>query len=127
MRPSRHREEAALYDRIENLVDTHQLPDDFQCNEELIRKGTQYRLYVEPLDIANYYRFGKHEDSGPYLLKGRPRRYKALQKWLEDKKMEDNSSQPKITKDSCFWAYVEEISCLMNDPKRIARECKDPV
>jgi len=118
---------------IQNKFDKDELPDDFQCSKEWIRRGTHYRLLVEPLDIANYYRLGKNEDSGPYLTHGRPRRYKTVQKWLEnDKEQQQPPStgidQPTmLTQDSCLWAYVEEISSLMhkntyNDEKRTELE-----
>ncbi|GLJ46051.1 hypothetical protein SUGI_0970190 [Cryptomeria japonica] len=58
---------AAFYDKLEDMVETHQVPDDFQFIEDLIKDGTDYRLLVEPLDIANYSRLGKHEDSGHYI------------------------------------------------------------
>jgi len=105
---------------VEKFIYKHQLPDDFQCREEWIRLGTYYRLLVEPLDIANYYRLGNHEDStGHYLVHGRPRRYKILQKWLEDSEQNTQLlAWPQLkmfTQDSCFWAYVEEISYLMHN------------
>jgi enhanced disease susceptibility 1 protein len=104
---------AGRWDEIKNKFDKDELPDDFQCSEEWIRRGTHYRLLVEPLDIANYYRLGKNEDSGFY---GRPSRYKTLQKWLEDNE-ENKQLQPPptmLTQDSCLWAYVEENACLMD-------------
>jgi len=111
-------------DSVDKFIYKNELPDDFQCREEWIRLGTHYRLIVEPLDIANYYRLGYNEDStGHYLVNGRPRRYKILQKWLEDNEENNQlipqttgTDQPtKFTRDSCFWAYVEEISCLMHN------------
>jgi len=107
---------------IQNKFEKDELPDDFQCSKEWITRGTHYRLLVEPLDIANYYRLGKNEDSGPYLTHGRPRRYKTVQKWLEDdeennqlRPLPGGTDQPKmLTQDSCLWAYVEEISCSMH-------------
>uniref|UniRef100_A0A0D6QX10 Fungal lipase-like domain-containing protein n=1 Tax=Araucaria cunninghamii TaxID=56994 RepID=A0A0D6QX10_ARACU len=107
---------ASFWDRIVEMVENHKLPDDFQCREKWIKAGTEYRLLVEPLDIANYYRLGKHEDSGHYLTSARPRRYSMLQKWLEDKELRDSQKQvlyPGITQESYFWAYVEEISWCM--------------
>jgi len=112
---------------IQNKFDKDELPDDFQCRKEWITRGTYYRLLVEPLDIANYYRLGKNEDSGPYLTHGRPRRYKTLQKWLENNEEQLQSLPTKLTQDSCLWAYVEELNCLMqkkeyNDEKGIELE-----
>ncbi|XP_059067870.1 protein EDS1B-like [Cryptomeria japonica] len=112
----------AFYDKLEDMVETHQVPDDFQFIEELIKEGTEYRLYVEPLDIANYYRLGKHEDSGHYIRNARPPRYKALEKWLADIKSEEKklyvfNSLQGIIKDSLFWAHVEKVSWIMSNPR----------
>eukprot|EP00253_Pinus_taeda_P013083 PITA_13083 len=113
---------------IQNKFDKDELPDDFQCRKEWIIWGTHYRLLVEPLDIANYYRLGKNEDSGPYLTHGRPRRYKTLEKWLEGNEEIQHPELPTmLTQDSCIWAFVEEIASLKsknsyNDPKRIELE-----
>jgi len=112
---------AGWWDEIIPMVDKDELPEDFQCSEEWITLGTHYRLLVEPLDIANYYRLGKNEDSGPYLKNGRPRRYTTLQKWLKEiemtKQLQPSPTvidQPAVlTQDSCLWAHVEEIACLM--------------
>lgn len=111
---------AGWFDEIITMISKDELPDDFQCSEVWIRLGTHYRLLVEPLDIANYYRLGKNEDSGPYLRNARPRRYTILQKWLEENNViqqqqpsPTGSDQPTmLTQDSCLWAYVEEIACL---------------
>jgi hypothetical protein len=58
---------------IQYKFDEDELPDDFQCRKEWIIWCTQHRPLVEPLDIANYCRLGKKEDSGFY---GRPSRYR---------------------------------------------------
>eukprot|EP01018_Ginkgo_biloba_P037611 Gb_07530 [translate_table: standard] len=105
---------AGFWDQTIEMVERHELPEDFQSQNKWINAGTAYRMLVEPLDIANYYRLGKHEDSGHYLAHGRPRRYRVLQKWLEEKerirkRVPLRRSQPaSLTRDSCFWAYFEE-------------------
>ncbi|GLJ13082.1 hypothetical protein SUGI_0204850 [Cryptomeria japonica] len=116
---------AAFWDRITELVEKEELPKDLQTQDKWINAGTEYRLLVEPLDIAHYYRLGKHEDSGSYIARGRPRRYKLLQKWLDDKKKKSGtesvtrSKPPILTQNSCFWAYVEEAinSSTDKEPK----------
>eukprot|EP01018_Ginkgo_biloba_P029720 Gb_18097 [translate_table: standard] len=113
---------AGFWDEIIEMVERHELPDDFEAQNKWINAGTAYRRLVEPLDIANYYRLGKHEDSGHYLWNARPRRYKTLEKWLHKKerireKERIRNSEPKrgrsrpasLTIDSCFWAYLEEV------------------
>lgn len=98
---------------ILNMFDKDELPDDFQRSKEWIRGGTHYRLLVEPLDITNYYSLGKNKDLGSY---GRPHHYKTLEKWLEDNEENKQLQPPTIlTHDSCPWAYVEEIACLMKN------------
>lgn len=112
---------AGWWDEIITMISKDELPDDFQCREVWIRLGTYYRLLVEPLDIANYYRLGKNEDSGPYLTNARPRRYTILQKWLEGNNViqqhqtspTGTDQPPMLTQDSCLWAHVEQIACLM--------------
>ncbi|KAK7854506.1 protein eds1 [Quercus suber] len=81
---------------------------DFDANVkrlELADLGTRYRRLVELLDIANYYRHLKNEDTGAYMDRGRPKCYKFTQRWFENaKRMPTKSSW-----ESCFWAKVEEL------------------
>ena len=70
---------AGTWDEIIEILKPYKLPDDFECQEARIDLGTRYRCVVKPLDIANYYRHLKNEDTGPYMLKGRPKRYKCTQ------------------------------------------------
>eukprot|EP01018_Ginkgo_biloba_P029721 Gb_18098 [translate_table: standard] len=107
---------AGFWDEIIEMVEQHELPDDFEAQNKWINAGTAYRRLVEPLDIANYYRLGKHEDSGHYLSNGRPRRYKTLEKWLHEKERirkreakRGRSRPASLTIDSCFWAHLEEV------------------
>lgn len=96
---------SGLWDEILDMLRRNELPDDFECQVDWVKLGTLYRRLVEPLDIANYYRHFKNEDTGPYVIKGRPTRYKCTQRWLEHAlRMPAWSSS-----DSCFWARVEEL------------------
>ncbi|PON86098.1 Alpha/beta-hydrolase [Trema orientale] len=100
-----------IWDEIIELLKWYKLPDEFEGQRQWIDLGTQYRRLVEPLDIANYYRHLKNEDTGPYMTKGRPKRYRYQQQWREhEKKMEKGSSG-----ESCFWADVEELCCNGNE------------
>ncbi|KAJ0047996.1 hypothetical protein Pint_15357 [Pistacia integerrima] len=98
-----------IIDEIMEMIKRYELPDGFEGREEWLNIGTRYRRIVEPLDIANYYRHLKNEDTGAYMIKGRPKRYRFTQKWREYAfKMEKGSSW-----ESCFWAEVEELEiCL---------------
>jgi hypothetical protein len=90
--------------------------------EEWVNLGTLYRRLVEPLDIANYYRHSKNEDTGSYLSKGRPRRYKYTQKWHEQlQRIPFGSSL-----ESCFWAIVEELQAEMSNGRSLEdmRDCQ---
>ncbi|CAK7322931.1 unnamed protein product [Dovyalis caffra] len=95
---------AGIWDEIIEMLKRYELPDEFEGRKVWIDLGTRYRRIVEPLDIANYYRHLKNEDTGPYLGKGRPSRYKCTQKWREHAEQ-----LPNEVPGSCFWAEVEEL------------------
>ncbi|KAA8540880.1 hypothetical protein F0562_024982 [Nyssa sinensis] len=101
---------AGMWDEIIEMLRRYELPDGFECRKEWIKLGTNYRRLVEPLDIANYYRHLKNEDTGPYLIKGRPKRYKYTQKWREHAERLSIGSGS----ESCFWAEVEELRTSNN-------------
>ncbi|XP_030553594.2 senescence-associated carboxylesterase 101-like [Rhodamnia argentea] len=83
--------------------------------------GTNYRRMVEPLHIAEYYKWGKRS----YISQGRPKHFKLLEQWLDEHQKQPKNSVPNkskmkkimfsVTEDSCFWAHVEEarISCRL--------------
>ncbi|KAI6700643.1 hypothetical protein NL676_014967 [Syzygium grande] len=86
--------------------------------------GTNYRRMVEPLHIAEYYKWGKRS----YISQGRSKHFKLLEQWLDEHQKQPKNSVPNdskmkkimfsVTEDSCFWAHVEEarISCrLLNN------------
>ncbi|KAK3225664.1 hypothetical protein Dsin_005526 [Dipteronia sinensis] len=96
---------AGMWDEIMEMLKKYDLPDGFEGCPKWVSLGTRYRRIVEPLDIANYYRHLKNEDTGSYMKKGRPRRYRYTLKWLE-------YAQPLPTgtySESSFWAEVEEL------------------
>ncbi|XP_058180503.1 protein EDS1L-like [Rhododendron vialii] len=96
---------AGMWDEIIEMLKKYELPGEFEGQEDWIKLGTEYRRLVEPLDIANFYRHLKNDDTGPYMFKGRPKRYKYTQRWREHaERMGKGSSS-----ESCFWATVEEL------------------
>ncbi|XP_022868547.1 protein EDS1B-like, partial [Olea europaea var. sylvestris] len=96
---------AGIWDEIKEMIKRCELPDGFEGRKEWIELGTMYRRLVEPLDIANYYRHLKNEDTGPYMIKARPKRYRVTQRWREHaERMSVGSSS-----ESTFWAEVEEL------------------
>lgn len=101
----RRLELAGIWDEMMEMLKRNELPDEFEKQKEWIELGTRYRRLVEPLDIANYYRHLKNEDTGSYIGKGRPTRYKFTQKWLEHAGKIVAEPVP----ESCFWAEVEEL------------------
>ncbi|KAK7411515.1 hypothetical protein VNO78_02949 [Psophocarpus tetragonolobus] len=98
---------AGVLDEMMEKVRNYELPDEFEGKDEWIILGNKVRELKEPLDIANYYRHGRHyEDaSASYMVKGRPKRYRYPQRWLEHKKR----TQFEPLSPSCFWAEVEEL------------------
>ena len=47
---------AGVWDEVIEMLKRYELPDEFEGDKEWIKRGTEYRRLVEPLDIANYYR-----------------------------------------------------------------------
>ncbi|KAJ0615125.1 putative carboxylesterase [Helianthus annuus] len=97
---------AGIWDEIVEMLKRYELPDGFESRPEWVELGTKFRKLVEPLDIANYYRHSKDEDTGTYLRDGgRPKRYKYTQRWHEHAhRLNEGSSSETI-----FWAKVEEL------------------
>ncbi|CAA7043347.1 unnamed protein product [Microthlaspi erraticum] len=100
---------AGIVDEVLGLVKKGQLPDDFEGQRDWIVLATRYRRLVEPLDIANYHRHLKQEDTGPYMLKGRPNRYKHAQRGYEHDRMKAGVEIEGASCGSCFWAEVEDL------------------
>ncbi|KAK9278083.1 hypothetical protein L1049_027641 [Liquidambar formosana] len=87
------------------MLKRYELPDGFEGRERWIDLGTRFRRILEPLDIANFYRHSKNEETGAYLEgRARPKRYRYTQRWLEHAKKKPVG----FYSESCFWAEVEE-------------------
>ncbi|XP_043706169.1 protein EDS1-like [Telopea speciosissima] len=101
---------AGMWDEIIDKLKRYELPDEFECREDWVELGTRFRRLMEPLDIANYYRHFKDEDTGPYMKpeegrQPRPKRYRYTQRWLEHAK----GKPAGYFLESCFWAAVEDL------------------
>ncbi|KAB5531966.1 hypothetical protein DKX38_018636 [Salix brachista] len=107
---------AGIWDEIIEMLKRNELPSEFEGRKEWIDLGTRYRRIVEPLDIANYYRHLMNENTGPYMEKGRPRRYRCTQRLREHAER-----LPHEVPGSCFWAEVEEL-CIKTGFQGI-KEC----
>ncbi|KAK6924904.1 EDS1, EP domain [Dillenia turbinata] len=119
----RRLELAGMWDELNEMLKKYQLPDGFENRKEWIELGTMYRRLVEPLDIANYYRHYKNEDTGPYMIKGRPRRYRYTQRWREHaEKMPGGTIS-----ESCFWAEVEELCAELSSNQTAFEKVKERV
>ncbi|KAF7838386.1 protein EDS1-like [Senna tora] len=102
---------AGVWDEVIEMLKRHELPDEFEGKQEWIELGTRFRRLVEPLDIGNYYRHLKNEDTGPYMVRARPKRYRYTQRWLEHARRLPGGS----CSESCFWAEVEELSVFKSN------------
>ncbi|XP_043687156.1 protein EDS1B-like [Telopea speciosissima] len=109
---------AGIWDEIIEMLKRYELPDSFEGRKEWIELGTKFRRLMEPLDIANYYRHSKDEDTGPYMQpkevrQPRPKRYRYTQRWLEyaESKPVGHFSE------SCFWAEVENLRIHTDDQR----------
>lgn len=101
----KRQELSGIWDEIVEMIKRYELPDGFEGRKEWVELGTLFRRLMEPLDIANYYRHLMNEDTGPYMVKARPKRYKFTQKWREhaERMVAGGSSE------TTFWAEVEEL------------------
>ncbi|KAE9587384.1 hypothetical protein Lal_00004843 [Lupinus albus] len=104
---------AGIWDEIIEMLKRYELPDEFEGNSEWVNLGTSFRRLVEPLDIANYYRHLKNEDTGPYMVKARPKRYRYTQRWVEHA----NRIPIGASSESTFLAEVEELWSWSNNKK----------
>ncbi|KAK7281856.1 hypothetical protein RIF29_10177 [Crotalaria pallida] len=114
---------AAVWDEIIELLRRYDLPDELEGKQEWIEIGTSFRRLVEPLDVSNYYRHLRHHEAGPYMNKGRPRRYRYAQRWLEHYKRKPEEA----ISESCFWAEVEDICYETGNNKSSFEDVKERV
>lgn len=115
---------AGIWDDIKEMLKGYELPDEFERSQEIIDLGTRYRRLVEPLDIANFYRHSKDEETGRYMKDGtRPKRYRFIQSWLED----HEKKLPGSRLESCFWAEVENLRIKTRKDDEFSEETKQEV
>lgn len=115
-----------FWNNVIDMLEKNQLPHDFHKRHKWVYATQFYKLLVEPLDIAEYYRSGEHLKKGHYLKHGRPRRYEIFDKWWRERDIsgENNSNSYNRsrfagqTQDSCFWAKVEEARNWVESVKR---------
>ncbi|KAI4345066.1 hypothetical protein L6164_012233 [Bauhinia variegata] len=122
---------ARFWNDVIDMMEGNELPLDFQKREKWVNAPQFYKLLVEPLDIAEYYKQGKHRTKGHYIQHGRERRYEIFDKWWKERTVteeenKDRSKYASLTQDSCFWARVEEALDWLNrvrierDPSKLA-------
>ncbi|KAF9681824.1 hypothetical protein SADUNF_Sadunf05G0042700 [Salix dunnii] len=121
---------ARFWDNVIDLFESNQLPHDFHRQKKWVNASQFYKLLVEPLDIAEYYRTGMHRSKGHYIDRGRERRYRIFDTWWKEtgvSEIENKRSKfASLTQDTCFWARVEEARDLLDglrstsDPSQLA-------
>ncbi|KAM7256752.1 hypothetical protein ACFE04_012493 [Oxalis oulophora] len=103
---------AQFWDHVIHMMETNQLPHDFSKLGKWVNASQFYKLLVEPLDIADYYRRGNHREKGHYLKHGRERRYEIFDRWWQERHSSgeeyERRNYASSTQDSSFWAKVEE-------------------
>ncbi|KAL1192816.1 Protein EDS1B [Cardamine amara subsp. amara] len=97
---------AGVFDEVLGLVKQGQLPDGFEGDKGWIDLANRYRRLVEPLDISNYHRHLKNEDTGPYMVKGRPNRYIYAHRGYEHDKLKATG----MTAEDAFWSKVYALN-----------------
>ncbi|XP_030471680.2 lipase-like PAD4 [Syzygium oleosum] len=122
---------AAFWDNVIHMMDRNELPHDFHRCSKWVNASQFYKLLVEPLDIAEYYRLGKHLEKGHYRSNGRERRYEIFDWWWNERVVGEElgnrrTKNASLTQDTCFWARVEEAKEWLDkiksasDPKELA-------
>ncbi|CAN6477704.1 unnamed protein product [Victoria cruziana] len=109
------------WEEVRELLKVFELPDSFETDRAWVELGTRIRFLVEPIDIANFYRHAKKDQTGLYETRSRarPNYYKYPENWLlhmrrflpEDDPLRNNKQW---NLDSCFWARVENM-CIKNE------------
>ncbi|KAL3637870.1 Lipase-like pad4 [Castilleja foliolosa] len=107
-----------FWDDLIDKLEKNQLTHDFHKLPKYVNASQFYKLLVEPLEIAEYYKTRKHIEKGHYIDHGREKRFKIFDKWWGERKVGDEESKPRskyagLTQDSCFWARVEEARELI--------------
>ncbi|KFK35123.1 hypothetical protein AALP_AA5G239300 [Arabis alpina] len=97
---------AGIYDEVLGLVKNYQLPDEFEGRKEWIEQATRYRRLIEPLDIANYYRHLKNEDTGPYMKQGRPSRYIYAERGYKHQLLKPEG----MNAETVFWNKIDALN-----------------
>nr|KYP47007.1 hypothetical protein KK1_031376 [Cajanus cajan] len=116
---------AGVWDEIIEKLRSYELPDEFEGKKKWVDLGTRFRQLVEPLDIANYYRHARHyeDDASSYMVKGRPKRYRYPQRWLEHAERRPQE----VISESCFWGEVEDICYITSNGNRSFEDVKERV
>ncbi|KAJ8769120.1 hypothetical protein K2173_000895 [Erythroxylum novogranatense] len=103
---------ATFWDHVIHMMESNRLPHDFEKRNKWVNASQFYKLLVEPLDIAEYYRTGMHRIKGHYINHGRARRYQIFDRWWEGRAVSGHnyyrSKFASLTQDTLFWARVEE-------------------
>ncbi|KAK9080481.1 hypothetical protein SSX86_000239 [Deinandra increscens subsp. villosa] len=107
-------EQAKIWDVIVEMVIRKDLPDEFEVWDEFVNLATQFRRLYEPLDIANYYRHDKGDDTGAKYMEVRPKRYKFTQRWYQHAHVMGFEAES----ESNFVADAEELIKEVKKPKK---------
>ncbi|KAI9079706.1 hypothetical protein K1719_038327 [Acacia pycnantha] len=105
---------ARFWNNVIEMMESNQLPYDFDKSRKWVNSSQFYKLLVEPLDIAEYYGKGMHRTKGHYIQHGRERRYEIFDRWWKERTPSAaegshiRSTFASLTQDTCFWARVEE-------------------
>ncbi|XP_059433557.1 lipase-like PAD4 [Corylus avellana] len=114
---------ASFWNRVIDMLEKNELPHDFHRRAKWVNTSQFYKLLVEPLEIAEYYRNGMHRVNGHYLSHGRERRFEIFDRWWRERRVseEENNQRSKfasLTQDSCFWARVEEAKEWLDEARQ---------
>ncbi|PWA77796.1 alpha/Beta hydrolase fold protein [Artemisia annua] len=102
-----------------NETERNPQKEDAKMRKRWLLNGHNYRRMVEPLDIAKYYSTKGNRN----YIANRSYHYIELEKLLAKDQKDlsggnGNKKAASLTKDSCFWARVEEATLALGDLKK---------
>ncbi|KAF8052915.1 hypothetical protein N665_1492s0019 [Sinapis alba] len=113
---------AKFWDGVYEMVETNELPPDFDFELKWLFASQFYQLLAEPLDIAYFYKYKySRTGTGHYMEnRNRPKRYLLFDKWWKERGechrvKTARTRYASTTQDTCFWAKLEEAKEWLDD------------
>lgn len=91
--------------------DTFKLQKDVEDFNASAKRLELAGLWDERIEMLRRYRHSKNEDTGPYMVKGRPKHY-----WYTQRLANWGLRFPSSSVELCFWASIKELEPEITSP-----------